>query len=128
MHNDGTRVLIADRNRKARSALKLLLSNEPAITTVAEAEDGDEILGLASGQRFDLVLLDWQTLGGALGSLLGALRVLLPDVFVLALSTEQEASSFALEAGVDAFVCKADPPEQLLAVIRRNNTREDGGS
>jgi DNA-binding NarL/FixJ family response regulator len=121
MYNAGTRVLIADRNRKARSALRLLLGYEPSVATIGEAEDADEVLGLVSSQQFDLVLLDWQTFGGAVETLIGALRGLLPDVFVLALSTEQGAGLHALAAGVDAFFSKADPPEQLLALVRRHN-------
>lgn len=128
MNNAGTRVLIADSNRKVRSALRLLLSYEPSVAAIGEAEDADEVVRLVSGQQFDLVLLDWRTFGGAAESLLGTLRGLLPDVFVLALSTEQEAGLPALAAGADAFFNKADPPEQLLALVRRKNTREGGGS
>jgi CheY-like chemotaxis protein len=65
----------------------------------------------------DLLLLDWELPGlSAIGSLAG-LRKGFPAMLVVALSGQPEARRAALSAGVDAFVSKAEPPEQLLAAL-----------
>lgn len=63
------RVLIADDRPQVRSALRLLLKQEPDVTVVGEAEDAEQALELAIGERPELVLLDWELPGlGANGS------------------------------------------------------------
>jgi DNA-binding NarL/FixJ family response regulator len=119
------RVLIADDQPQVRSALRLLLKQEPGVTVVGEAEDTQQALELAAGQRPDLVLLDWelpgpwaaQPLKNAGQHLLPALRARCPQVKVVALSGRPEARQAALAAGADAFVSKGDPPERVLAAV-----------
>jgi DNA-binding NarL/FixJ family response regulator len=119
------RVLIADDQPQVRSALRLLLKQEPGVTVVGEAEDTQQALELAAGQRPDLVLLDWelpgpwaaQPLKNAGQCLLPALRAQCPQVKVVALSGRPEARRAALAAGADAFVSKGDPPERVLAAV-----------
>ena len=119
------RVLIADDQPQVRSALRLLLKQEPDLAVVGEADDAERALALSAEQRPDLVLLDWELPGqGAAGPLrsagqrlLPALRVCCPHLKVIALSGRPEARQAALDAGVDAFVSKGDPPERLLAAV-----------
>jgi DNA-binding NarL/FixJ family response regulator len=119
------RVLIADDQPQVRSALRLLLKQEPGVTVVGEAEDTQQALELAAGQRPDLVLLDWELPGPWAGQplkntdqcLLPALRARCPQVKVVALSGRPEARRAALAAGADAFVSKGDPPERVLAAV-----------
>jgi DNA-binding NarL/FixJ family response regulator len=119
------RVLIADDQPQVRSALRLLLGQEPGVTVVGEAEDAEQALKLATGRQPDLVLLDWELPGrpaadasaGTGQRLLPALRARRPCLKVVALSGRPEARRAALAAGADAFVSKGDPPEQLLAAL-----------
>ena len=119
------RVLIADDQPQVRSALRLLLKQETDLAVVGEADDAERALELSAEQRPDLVLLDWelpdQRAGGPLNSagqrLLPALRACCPRLKVIALSGRPEARQAALDAGVDAFVSKGDPPERLLAAV-----------
>ena len=119
------RVLIADDQPQVRSALSLLLRQEPGVTVVGEADNAVRALELAAGRRPDLVLLDWE-LPGTLAAarsmmsehdLLSALRARCPRLKVIDLSGRPEARRAALTAGVDAFVSKGDPPERLLAAV-----------
>jgi CheY-like chemotaxis protein len=117
--------MIADDQPQVRSALMLLLRQEPDVTVVGEADDAAQVLELATGQRPDLVLLDWELPGaravadsaGSGRRLLPALRACCPSLKVIALSGRPEARQAALTAGVDAFVSKGDPPERLLAAV-----------
>jgi pimeloyl-ACP methyl ester carboxylesterase len=65
----------------------------------------------------DLVLLGWHLSGLKEVDLLPALRKICPQLHVIALSGWPEERQAALDAGADAFVCKCDPPERLLAAI-----------
>jgi DNA-binding NarL/FixJ family response regulator len=119
------RVFLADDQAKVRSALRLLLEQEPGLYVVGEAIEAGELLAQIKATRPDLMLLDWELPGLAHASSVGsekhlllALHVHCPDLRVIALSGQLEARQMALAAGADAFVSKGDPPERLLATLR----------
>ena len=91
------------------------------IVVVREAADVDEAVSAAALCRPDVVLLDWdlsRPSSSRNGDLtVSSLRAASPGSFVIALSGLPEASREALAAGVDAFVSKGDPPEELLAAV-----------
>ncbi|HIQ06369.1 MAG TPA: response regulator transcription factor [Anaerolineae bacterium] len=111
------RVLIADDQPQVRSALRLLLKQEPGIVVVGEASDAEQALELAAEQQPDLVLLDWELPGWDGSAALVGLQAIQPGVVVIALSGRPEACRAALAAGADAFVSKGDPPERLLMAV-----------
>lgn len=91
---------------------------------VGEAVDAKTLMTQVRVTCPDLVLLDWRLQGLAAVNLLPALRRVCPKVVVIALSGRPEERQTALDAGVDAFVSKTDPPERLLATI--DDYRADG--
>lgn len=111
-------ILLADRQPKVRFALWALLRRQAGIEVVREAGNAQEILLQAQAARPDVVLLDWSLCNGRTSDLLGALHVACPGLYVIALDVQPEMRGMALAAGADAFVCKADPPECLLAAVR----------
>ena len=128
------RVLLADDQSKVRSALRLVLEQQPGVSILGEAVDVTGLLDWVKAACPDLVLLDWELPGleadnpstGSGQGLLPTLRELCPRLSVIALSVRPEARRAALDAGVDAFVSKGDPPERLLAAVndcyhRRHN-------
>jgi DNA-binding NarL/FixJ family response regulator len=117
MDDKATRVLIADDRRHVRSAIRLLLRQQPHVTVVGEAVNTEQALELAAGQRPDLVLLDWELPGQNDAPALETLRTVWPGLAVIALSGRPEARRAALGAGADVFVSKGDPPERLLAAV-----------
>jgi len=111
------RVLVADDQQRVRSALHLLLDQEPDLNVVGEAGEAHSLLAQLQAARPDLVLLDWSLPGlPAIGSL-PALRLACPHLLVIVLSGNPEASREALAAGADAFVSKVEPPERLLDAV-----------
>ncbi|HHX64745.1 MAG TPA: response regulator transcription factor [Chloroflexi bacterium] len=118
------RILLADDQSSVRSALRLLLEQEPDCEIVAEADDIDQLLPHVHATRPDLVLLDWELPGSPSSDLLTHLRKIVPDVCILALSGHPEAEQAALSAGADGFVSKGEPPEALLEGIRRCSRRD----
>jgi DNA-binding NarL/FixJ family response regulator len=116
---DQTRILVADNDARVRSALHTLLGQEPGQVSIRESADIGS-LGLQVREfRPDLVLLDWELPGRPAAALLLALHGLEHHPRIIVLSTRPESEVEALAAGADAFVCKGDPPEQLLNSFRR---------
>jgi DNA-binding NarL/FixJ family response regulator len=111
------RVLLADDQSKVRFALRVLLERRSGLKVVGEAASAEDLLAQAEMASPDLVLLGWELPGLAATSSLAALRMTCPDLCVIALSGRPEARRASLDAGADAFVSKADPPDRLLAAI-----------
>lgn len=110
-------ILLADDEVRVRSALQMLLKEEPGMKVVAEVAEAKALLAQIRATQPDLVLLDWGLPGlGAVGSL-PALRLVCPHLAVIVTSGRPEAGREALAAGADAFVSKVDPPEHLLAAL-----------
>ena len=117
------RVLLADDQPTLRSAVRLLLEQEPGVNIVAEVADSETLLARMADTHPDLVLLDWELpgLNGAstARAVLNALYTTCPNVQIIVFSGRPEASRHALAAGANTFVSKADPPEHLLAALRQ---------
>jgi DNA-binding NarL/FixJ family response regulator len=120
------KVLLAD-SPKICSALRLLLEQEAGVEVVAEVFRTDDLLSGVGRTHPDLLLLGWELPGELSSGLLSALWALFPDLRVIALSGRPEVRPLALEAGVDAFVSKGDPPERLLAALRAVEAQIAGG-
>lgn len=120
---DQMRVLLADDQAWLRSAIRLLLEQQIDVETVGEAADAQHLRREAMISRPDLVLLDWELPGiqvaGQRHALLNDLRKDNPKLQIIVLSGLPESSRAAIAAGANAFVSKADPPEQLLAALQK---------
>lgn len=112
------RILVADHQPRVRFALRTLLGQRPGLEVVGEATTAGETLALAGTARPDLILLHWR-LNEMTDDIFPALDRACPGVRIIVLSARPEARREALAAGADAFVCKTDQPEVLLAAIRR---------
>ncbi len=111
------RVLIADKMPTVQIALRVLVEQQPGFVVVGESADGMELLAHVEITCPDLLLLDWDLQVWATVDLLSVLRQLCPTPYVIVLSSRPDARHAAMAAGAHAFVCKADPPERLLAAI-----------
>lgn len=113
------RVFIADDQFKVRSALRLLLEQDPDVSVVGEVAEVADLLVQVKTVRPDIVLLDWELPGlRAAKDWLPVLRSLCPHLSVIVLSGRLEARRAALAASADAFIYKCDPPERLLAAVK----------
>ncbi|MBE2201252.1 MAG: response regulator transcription factor [Anaerolinea sp.] len=118
------RILLADDQVTVRSALRLLLEQEPHVEIIGESADATAVLQAIERVEPDLILLDWELPGLSPVQLLRLLRYERPLLRIIALSSRPEARKRALAAHVDAFVSKSAPPEELLAAVR---IQIDGG-
>jgi DNA-binding NarL/FixJ family response regulator len=111
------RVLLADDQAKVRSALRLVLEQQPDVEILGEAVDTTGLLDWVKAVEPDVILLDWELPGLPAPALLSTLHDRRSGVHVIALSGRPEARQAAQEAGADVFVSKGDPPECLIAAI-----------
>lgn len=111
------KILLADDNPEVRSALRLLLEQEPILAMVMEVTDTQGLLAHLRENCPMVILLDWELPGLHSSDFLGLVRSRCPEMKVIALSSKFEARQEALAAGVDAFVSKAEPPEKILSTV-----------
>lgn len=115
------RVLLADDEAKVRSALKLLLEQQPDLSIVGEAGNVEMLFHCLESNcditSHDVLILDWELPGFRSGGQLSALRNSYPYIKVVALSCLPDARKASILAGADAFVSKNEPPDRILTVI-----------
>ncbi len=110
------KVLLADRRSDVRSALRLLLEQNPDIIVIGEASRADELLAMAETGP-DLVLCDCELANDGTMNLLKSLRSLCGRTAFIVLSSRSEQREQVLAAGADYFVSKADAPETLRGIL-----------
>ena len=113
------RVMLVDDDDLVRRGLRLIVSSDPTLDVVAEAEDGDIALRRAPHHHPDVVLMDVRMpqMDGITATRELIARV--PDARVLILTTfdEDEYVVGALRAGASGFLLKRSTPEDLLRAI-----------
>ena len=118
---NSARLLIADDHELVRDGYQRMLSREPDLEVVGEAENGREAVELCRALRPDLVLMDVRMpqMDG-----LEATRKIkgeLPTVSVLVVTTYENPDYLfeAVEAGAAGYVLKDASKRQLIDAIRR---------
>lgn len=116
------RILLADDQAQVRSALRLLLEQEPDFLVAGEAADATGLLLAAAEKAPDLVLMDWELPGLPAAQLLRLLQYERPLLIIIAMSSRPEVAQLALKAGAHAFLSKSESPERVLSIIRASIT------
>ena len=111
------RVILADGHRNVRTALRLLIEEEPEWRVEAEAPNAGLLLSLIAQKQPDLVLLDASLPGRRMQDLLAELRRTYPELMIIILSGRPENHQPALYSGANAYVSKGNPPEDLLKTL-----------
>jgi DNA-binding NarL/FixJ family response regulator len=114
------RILIAEDQRIVREGLIALLEDEPEVTIVGEAANGQEALVLFVQLQPDIVLMDLQmpVMDGPEAT--RRIRERAPDARILVLTTyaTDEFIFKALRAGARGYMLKDASADELLAAIR----------
>jgi two-component system response regulator DesR len=114
------RVVIAEDQRMVLGALAALLSLEADIEVVAQAVDGLAALALVREHRPDVLITDVEMPGMSGLDVAHALQAeARTRVIVLTNFARAGYLRRALEAGVDGYVLKAQPAEELADAVRR---------
>jgi two-component system, NarL family, invasion response regulator UvrY len=122
------RILLADANAEVRAALRLVIEQQGEFRIAAEAQDAISLMTQIATGCMDVVLLDSdlpglqlprRTSNSSLSDLIHMLRMICPAITIIALSSQPTEEKACLLAKADAFICKSDPPDALLALIER---------
>jgi DNA-binding NarL/FixJ family response regulator len=122
------RVLLVDDQPLLRHSLAMIINNEPDLTVVGDAGDGESAVAVARATRPDVILMDVRMprLDG-----LEATRRICADpalstarVLVLSMFELDEYVYEALHAGASGFLLKDARPEDLIEAVRRTHRGE----
>lgn len=113
------RVLIAEDQSLVRGALTALLNTEPDIEIVADCASGTEVAALVAKHSVDVALLDIEMPG--MNGIDAAQTIADTGCRSLIVTTFGRSGYVkrALQAGVDGFLVKDTPPDELADAIRR---------
>jgi two-component system, NarL family, nitrate/nitrite response regulator NarL len=111
------RILIVDDQGHARRSLKALLATRFHLVNTCEAVNGIEAVRCMEECKPDLVLMDVRMpeMDGIEATRI--IRTKSAQIPVIILSMYCEYQEAALAAGANAFFCKGEPAERLLAAL-----------
>jgi DNA-binding NarL/FixJ family response regulator len=119
-------VVIAEDQTMVRAGLVMLLTAEPDIEVVGEADDGSAAIELTRAKRPDIVLMDPRMPGmdgvTATRALVDAEQEShghLTKVLVLTTFDDDEYVYGALRAGASGYLLKHAAPQDLIVAVRR---------
>jgi DNA-binding NarL/FixJ family response regulator len=115
------RVAAVEDNGRYRDSLTTLLSHAPGFTLVASYGSAPPALAaLASGSRWDLVLMDLELPGVNGIEATRRIKAESPGTAVVVLTVFEEPGTVleAICAGADGYLLKRTPPAQLLAELQ----------
>ena len=121
-------IVLADPHQEVRAALRLVLEQQHGLHVVGEARDTLELIGHITRVCPHAVLLDPELHGlqvnrraaiSSLAELVEIIHQLCPTAQVIALSSQPGAEKACSLAKIEAFFCKSDPPDALLALLEQ---------
>ena len=113
-------IVIAEDQTLVRQGLRSLLSSEPELQVVAEAENGLDAIRCAVKHKPDLILLDLAMPKMSGISALKEIKRQFPGIKILALTfhTSEEYILEAFESGADGYCLKNDTHAELISAIK----------
>ena len=117
---DGITVVLADDHAVVRSALRMLLEDEPDMEVVAEAGDAEAATRYVRGHRPTVLILDINMPGGSGLAAIPNIRNESPETQIVMLTMQGETASAreALQAGVLGYISKDAASEELVTAVR----------
>lgn len=112
------RVLVVDDDPHCRSAVRLILAEEPGLEMVGECASAADLANAVQRTQPDVALVDWDLPGLRTEHHIATVSDEAPNCRIVATSGRPEQRAQALREGAVAFVYKGDAPEALLSVLR----------
>ena len=114
------RVLLADDHKIVREGLGCLLTEQPGIEVVGQAEDGLAALEMTRSLFPDVVVMDvsMPRLDGVEATRCLKAEFLWIKVIGLSMHAESDMAQAMLDAGAVAYLTKGGPAENLIKAIR----------
>ena len=114
------KIVLADDHQIVRSALRVLLEDQPDFHVVAEAGDVETALRFIRPHRPDVLILDLHMPGPPTLPAIARIHELSPDTRVLMLTMEHEPgfARQAMQAGASGYVVKDAADSELVHAVR----------
>ncbi|RQD72255.1 MAG: DNA-binding response regulator [Tindallia sp. MSAO_Bac2] len=115
------KVMIVDDHALIRQGLMKVLSLDPAIQVVTEAEDGGEAIEKALSMELDVILMDinMPQINGIMA--VKKIRERMPDMAIIALTIHDQEEYLVelIQCGVSGYVLKDVRPDELITAIKK---------
>jgi len=114
------RVLLADDHTLVRNGIRRILESQPGIEVLAEAADGEAVLGLIHAHTdADVLVLDLNMPGIDGIEVLRTVRTIRPSlkVIVLTMHAGQQYVARAVKSGAHAYLLKDSAVQDLVAAV-----------
>ncbi|MHC0038356.1 response regulator transcription factor [Pseudoneobacillus sp. C159] len=115
-----TKIMIVDDQAMVREGLRMILSLHEEIEIIGEAQNGEELLGLLTGQLPDVILMDIRmpVMDGI--EALKVVKETYPSVKVIILTTfnEDEFIFNGLKYGADSYILKDSNSKEIIKAIK----------
>lgn len=115
------KVLVVDDHDLVRMGIARMLDDDVNIEVIAEADDGDTAVQLTRSHRPDVVLLDvnMPNMGGVEAT--RRIKQIDANIKVLAVSSlsAQPYPSMLLKAGVNGYITKGTPLDEMIRAIKK---------
>lgn len=114
------RILIVEDHTLLRQGLQAMLSADPTLEVVGEAEDGRQALHLAGSLAPNLILMDLSMPGTNGTEAIVEIKKRHPEIRVLVLTVHkaEEYIRAALQAGADGYVLKHATRDELMLAVK----------
>jgi len=115
--NKPIRIVIADDHPRSRHGLRALLATTPTVNVVGEAADGQEAIHMVETYQPDVVLMDayMPVMDGLEAS--RQIKNRWPQIRIIMLTMYNGRQTEAAAAGVDVFLAKGCPVENLWSTL-----------
>jgi DNA-binding NarL/FixJ family response regulator len=120
------RIFIASADKMFRFALQMLLEDEPGMIVIGMTDRSEGLFTQVGAAQPEVLLLDWELTKSAPIDLLDEVGHLEHPPKIIALSINPQVKETALAAGVNDFISKNVPPDELLPILRKIRLAETG--
>ena len=95
----------------------MLLDHQPGMRIAGVSVGSEGLVGQVGAAQPDVVLLDWEIIVSAPADYINNLHSIESQPQIIVLHIRPETKREAEDAGVDCFVSKDSPPDQLLRTL-----------
>jgi DNA-binding NarL/FixJ family response regulator len=115
------KIIIADDHPVVRFGMTKIVSKDPDIVVVGEAQSSHEVMELMRTRKVDVVVLDISMPGRSGLEILEQLKCEYPKIPVLILSmhSEEQYAVMAFKTGAAGYLTKKSALEELIMAIRK---------
>jgi len=113
-------IVVADGEVLVRLGLRHLLSDEPAFTIIAEAEDEEELLEQLDKAFPKVLIMDYNQPGQFSLATIDKVKKRAPQINLLIISSDNEKNNIyrVLEQGINSYLTKTCGEEEILDAVK----------